>query len=1164
MKKTFFLSFAAVLFLSACMKLEPFDLPDPAKGSVPSFSPSLEAFTELKPYTKAAEPASMNGFPGKLFLHSFTGDFEGFSDPFPTDTKSAPVSDVHSTIVVSGYSFAGAWSESNEPNLFYKTSLSQITGSMWEASDGFWPGQDYNVRYFAVSPGTAEGLSWVSSATSAGSPVISYTSPTDVSAQVDILESVSDADTDVAGVQDYPGNTSGPIPLRFKHALTAVQFLASDFGMNVKIKGIRLEGVYSSGRHVVGSAAWSSQATPATYSITFDKNVTDAGDVQLNEGATTFLMIPQTLPAGAKAVLVLHANSHDYEVECPLSGTWVPGSMVTYVVSIDENDWIYNGISVTNPSLIPGNTNDNTAVNIGTVLSFRLHASGIRSAMAWSAVDYSLDGGTTWGAEKPDWLASFTDSGEGGWNGETVSAALVDSRYSERSVLVKLRMDADDTKDALLLVSTDDQVGLTFEIIEGGNLYWKAGSSSSSYFKTIEYSLDGGLTWNSVTSSYAGNGSLIANLSAGDKITFRGNLFLSGGSSYYLQGLTSSGTSFVGDSDLVFYAYGNPECLYSGTIDDNPSGYYAFRKLFSNCSGLRNHPNKDIILPSKRCSKYCYSQMFYGCTGLTSAPELPATSLANYCYQSMFSGCTGLTSAPELPATTLASNCYYQMFQGCTGLTVSPELPAISLVDNCYNSMFYGCTGLTTAPELPATTLADVCYDSMFKGCTGLTVAPELPATSLSSSCYSSMFSGCTGLTSAPELPVTSLATSCYGYMFSGCTGLTSAPELPAITLADYCYQQMFKDCTGLTTAPELPATTLASCCYRQMYYGCTGLTSAPELPAITLADYCYQEMFRGCKGLTSAPELPATTLAQSCYYEMFYGCTGLTFAPDILPATTLAQHCYREMFYGCTGLTSAPELPATLLAEYCYRNMFSNCTSLTFAPELPATTLASSCYYSMFGGCTGLTAAPELPATTLASSCYYSMFQGCTGLTSVPELPASTLAVSCYRSMFYGCTGLTNAPELPATTLAQSCYQQMFYDCTGLTSAPELPATTLVESCYYAMFYGCRGLTAAPELPATTLASFCYYAMFGGCLGLTAAPELSATTLAQSCYSQMFSGCFYLSYVKCLATDISASNCLSYWLNNVPSTGTFVKKAGVTYPSGTSGIPSGWTVEEI
>ena len=38
--------------------------------------------------------------------------------------------------------------------------------------------------------------------------------------------------------------------------------------------------------------------------------------------------------------------------------------------------------------------------------------------------------------------------------------------------------------------------------------------------------------------------------------------------------------------------------------------------------------------------------------------DLEQTTLDKYCYISMFKGCTGLTSAPELPTTTLAPYCY--------------------------------------------------------------------------------------------------------------------------------------------------------------------------------------------------------------------------------------------------------------------------------------------------------------------------------------------------------------------------------------------------------------------------------------------------------------------------------------------------------------------------
>ncbi|MBQ7020067.1 MAG: hypothetical protein IJN30_03595 [Bacteroidales bacterium] len=117
-------------------------------------------------------------------------------------------------------------------------------------------------------------------------------------------------------------------------------------------------------------------------------------------------------------------------------------------------------------------------------------------------------------------------------------------------------------------------------------------------------------------------------------------------------------------------------------------------------------------------------------------------------------------------------------------------------------------------------------------------------------------------------------------------------------------------------------------------------------------------------------------------------------------------------------------------------------------------------------------------------------------------------------------------------------------------------------------LFDGCTSLTAAPELPATTLADYCYYNMFGACTGLTAAPELPATTLADYCYQNMFKGCTSLSDITMLATVISATSCLNDWVSGVASTGTFTKAASLIQgseagqiPTGSSGIPEGWTV---
>lgn len=121
--------------------------------------------------------------------------------------------------------------------------------------------------------------------------------------------------------------------------------------------------------------------------------------------------------------------------------------------------------------------------------------------------------------------------------------------------------------------------------------------------------------------------------------------------------------------------------------------------------------------------------------------------------------------------------------------------------------------------------------------------------------------------------------------------------------------------------------------------------------------------------------------------------------------------------------------------------------------------------------------------------------------------------------------------------TSLEGTFGSLFFNNYNLTSAEKLslPSTTLVNNCYYRMFYGCSRLVTAPVLPATTLTPLCYYEMFYGCVNLN--------------------------YIKCLATNITDTS-LTTWVTNVASTGTFVKASSMTsWPTGTSGIPTGWTV---
>ena len=613
-------------------------------------------------------------------------------------------------------------------------------------------------------------------------------------------------------------------------------------------------------------------------------------------------------------------------------------------------------------------------------------------------------------------------------------------------------------------------------------------------------------------------------------------------------------------------------------FSNNDEDYYYFK-----ISGRVAAKGNIMSLLDRKCvrnsvSSYAFNRLFFFCTNLTKAPDLPAMELAEHCYSSMFNGCTSLNEAPELPATELAESCYYGMFEGCTSLTKAPELPATELAESCYYGMFEGCTSLTKAPELPATKLADDCYFDMFWQCTSLTKAPELPATELAEHCYSGMFAGCTSLTKTPALPAMKLTDECYNAMFAGCTSLTKAPALPATKLAKWCYPNMFNGCTSLNEAPELPATDLDYDCYERMFSGCTSLTKAPELPATELAWACYQEMFSGCTSLIKAPALPATELASYCYWQMFKGCTSLNYVKALFtdkPSLETTENWlsgvsytgtfvksqyatwdvrgYSGIPYGWTvesdaGTSDDPQKPNPDEPSYL---MFVSSGESTIALIKEGEPFEITLEYSLNGtSWKPYTIGKTVKLADGEKLMFRAWEQGndffssndknyynfkITGSVAARGNIMSLLDKSCqkntvpsnaFNSLFKYCRTLTSAPALPAMKLASGCYFSMFAGCTSLTKTPELPATELAEWCYFSMFWGCTSLTKAPDLPATELAEHCYSWMFKGCTSLMNAPALPVTELAPGCYSNMFHGCTNLTKAPELPATELAPDC--------------------------------------
>ena len=120
-------------------------------------------------------------------------------------------------------------------------------------------------------------------------------------------------------------------------------------------------------------------------------------------------------------------------------------------------------------------------------------------------------------------------------------------------------------------------------------------------------------------------------------------------------------------------------------------------KLKGNCMSLFFWDSADKNNDLSAYPRAFYRLFEYNTTILEVSPTfIPATILADDCYGYMFYGCTSLTTAPELPATILADDCYGCMFYGCTSLNYIKMLATDISARYCLNRWVYGVASTGT------------------------------------------------------------------------------------------------------------------------------------------------------------------------------------------------------------------------------------------------------------------------------------------------------------------------------------------------------------------------------------------------------------------------------------------------------------------------------------
>lgn len=480
-----------------------------------------------------------------------------------------------------------------------------------------------------------------------------------------------------------------------------------------------------------------------------------------------------------------------------------------------------------------------------------------------------------------------------------------------------------------------------------------------------------------------------------------------------------------------------------------------------------------------------------------------------------FNGFTSLSSVTVNPNTMYAYGGYSGMtpdgccaFYGCSALT---EFPYSSVLESIGRDSFHGCSGLTDA------TIASSCTyigDEAFFDCTGLekvvmegSTPPALGGDFVFWKIDSNAPSGVSQLDIDIEVPCDAVNTYKTAPRWSAYADRITCQAPPHDYSQDYFTIVAEDNITVNFTQSPISASTDNGTTWASLSNLSLNAGDKMILRGLEASNVVNGEHGMGAVEVSGGRYYVEGNILSLYYGDDFYnaGQSG----------GTIPQSAFKYLFWGQSGLTSAENL------------------------VLPSTTVPIDGYFEMFINCTSMTAAPEIPATNLSGWSCQRMFMGCSSLIKAPSvLYANYVSEESYLEMFKGCTSLATAPEIMATEVGKKGCQGMFYQCSNLTNVHDLSVTT---------FYDWQG---------------CWY-MFEDCTSLTTAPTLPAVTLGSDCYDSMFKGCTSLNYIKCLATDISATNCTGNWVSGVAATGTFVKDANTTWPTGNNGIPNGWTVQD-
>ena len=196
-----------------------------------------------------------------------------------------------------------------------------------------WPGSGY-VRYFAYAPKEVTGATVT--AVTGSAPKIALTVPASYDEQVDLL--VANA----ASCREYDGDpevTAIDVPMTLEHVLTGIRFRV---GKGLSITSVSINGVRNKGTFPLegtGSHTWALDASSsASFTLSNPALKSDGDSYDIVEDEYVLMLLPQTLPAGARIVATVSKGGATKTISAIMGGeVWAPGKLMTYTITSQDN-----------------------------------------------------------------------------------------------------------------------------------------------------------------------------------------------------------------------------------------------------------------------------------------------------------------------------------------------------------------------------------------------------------------------------------------------------------------------------------------------------------------------------------------------------------------------------------------------------------------------------------------------------------------------------------------------------------------------------------------------------------------------------------------------------------------------------------------------------------